>query len=67
MDEIGIKPSTPTWYIGTTAFHASTFGNNMNALSSSLSGAIASTPKSSGFSGVGSSGGGFGGGGGGSW
>ena len=69
MKDIGLseKSMSPSWYYGTSVFHASTFTQSMNSFSSSLSSAIASAPKSSGFSSGGSSGGGFGGGGGGSW
>ncbi len=58
------------WYVGAYAFAPIAFASNLNSFSSSLSGAIASTPASSGSSGFGGggfSGGGFGGGGGGSW
>lgn len=65
---LGLEPPQPTWYVGTGLFNASSFSSNINSFSSSLSSAIAATPKGSGFSsGGGFSGGGFGGGGGGSW
>ncbi len=66
MKEMGLKPSSPSWYSGTRVFVPSYFVSDVNSFSKSLSSAIASTPSSSGSSG-GSSGGGFGGGGGGSW
>jgi uncharacterized membrane protein len=66
MKDIGIKPST-TWYVGSHPFSYSGFNSSMGAFTSSMSTAIASTPKSSGGFSGGSSGGGFGGGGGGSW
>lgn len=65
--EMGIKPETPSWYTGASAFHASTFAHNVSNFSSSVGNSISSSPSSSGFSSGGSSGGGFGGGGGGSW
>jgi uncharacterized membrane protein YgcG len=68
MEEMGIKPSNPTWYSGTHHFNTRTFAAQMNDFSGSMSHAMASAPSSSGgFSSGGSSGGGFGGGGGGSW
>ena len=66
MKEMGLKPSSPSWYSGSRVFTPSYFVSDVNSFSKSLSSAIASTPSSSGSSG-GSSGGGFGGGGGGSW
>ena len=65
--DMGVKPNTPSWYTGASAFHATTFAHNVSNFSSSVGSSIASTPSSSGFSSGGSSGGGFGGGGGGSW
>ncbi len=65
--DMGVKPDTPSWYTGASAFHATTFARNISNFSSSVGTSIASSPSSSGFSGGGSSGGGFGGGGGGSW
>lgn len=67
MEEIGFKPSNPTWYSGTHHFNTQAFSSSVNSFSSSMSSAMASTPSSSGSGGGGSSGGGFGGGGGGSW
>lgn len=67
MQDLGVTPTRPYWYTGTAPFNAATFGQNVNQFSNSFSSAIASTPKSSGFSGGGASSGGFGGGGGGSW
>lgn len=69
MKDIGLpeKYMGSGWYVGAHAFNYATFSSGMNDFSKSLSTAIASAPKSSGFSGGGSSGGGFGGGGGGSW
>jgi uncharacterized membrane protein len=67
MDEIGLKGTQPSWYIGTHPFTTTTFASSMDDFSKSMSSAIASTPQGSGLSGGGSSGGGFGGGGGGSW
>lgn len=67
MEEMGIKPPQPSWYVGSVIFNPSRFMTNMDSFSSSLSSAIASTPSSSGSGGSGFSGGGFGGGGGGSW
>lgn len=67
MDEIGIKGTQPSWYIGTHPFTTTAFASSMDDFSKSMSSAIASTPQGSGFSSGGSSGGGFGGGGGGSW
>ncbi len=61
----------PTWYAGTTAWHATGLTSMASSLSSGLGGAIAaasSPPGSgSGFGSGGSSGGGGGGGGGGGW
>jgi len=61
----------PDWYIGTHPFVAMDFANGLHSFSTSLSGAIASTPGGSGGSGFsaggGFSGGGVGGGGGSSW
>ena len=65
--DMGIQPAQPTWYHGVHAFNVSSFTNEVNDFSKSLSSAMASIPSSSGSSGGGSSGGGFGGGGGGSW
>lgn len=67
MEDIGLKPQNPSWYTGVHAFNLSSFSDNINSFSSSMSNAIASTPSSSGSGGGGFSGGGFGGGGGGSW
>ena len=67
MKDIGLKPQTTGWYVGTHPFNVGTFGNNVESFSNSVSSSMASTPHSSGSSGGGSSGGGFGGGGGGSW
>jgi uncharacterized membrane protein len=71
FEDMGIEPSTSNWYVGTTAFHAVAFSQNLNSFSNSLSSAIASTPGGSGGSGFSSgggfSGGGVGGGGGGRW
>jgi uncharacterized membrane protein YgcG len=60
------QPATRSsgWYVGTGPFIASSFSNDINSFSSSISTAIASTPGGSGGSGF-SSGGGFSGGGGG--
>jgi hypothetical protein len=57
------------WYVGSQPFAPILFASHVNSFSSSMSGAIASTPAGSGGSGFsgGFSGGGFGGGGGGSW
>lgn len=68
--DIDLQQATGGWYVGATAFNASSFSSSVGTFSSSVSSAIASTPGgsgSSGFSGGGSSGGGGGGGGGGSW
>ncbi len=70
MKDIGLpeKQMGYGWYYGASAFNYATFSSGMNSFATSLSSAIASAPKSSGFSsGGGFSGGGFGGGGGGSW
>lgn len=67
MQEMGIKPVQPSWYIGAAAFNSVRFATDINSFSSSLSSAIASSPSGSGSGGGGFSGGGFGGGGGGSW
>ncbi len=68
MHDIGVKNTNTGWFVGTHPFHSQTFAASMNDFSKSMSTAIATTPKGSGFSaGGGSSGGGFGGGGGGSW
>jgi uncharacterized membrane protein YgcG len=58
------------WYVGGGPFQAALLANNLEAMNSSMSTAIASTPAgsgASGFGGGGFSGGGGGGGGGGSW
>lgn len=69
LEDMGLKPQNPSWYHGAQAFSLAHFSQEVSTFSSSLSNAISSAPKSSGFSGGGggSSGGGFGGGGGGSW
>lgn len=67
MKDIGLKPQTSGWYVGTHAFNVATFGNNIESFSNSVSKSMASTPHSSGSGGGGFSGGGSGGGGGGSW
>lgn len=67
MDDMGIKPSSVSWYHGTRPFSMNHFASSMSNLSSSVSQSMSQAPKSSGSSGGGSSGGGFGGGGGGSW
>lgn len=67
MDQMGVKPPTPSWYIGTTPFHLHSFATSMNTFSSTITSTMASKPHSSGSGGGGFSGGGFGGGGGGSW
>lgn len=68
MKDIGLETAKPAWYTGAHPFNTHVFASSINSFSSSMSGAIASAPKSSGFSGGGGySGGGFGGGGGGSW
>jgi uncharacterized membrane protein YgcG len=68
---LGIEQQTPGWYVGTGRFAAMDFANGLQSFSTSLSGAMASTPGGSGGSGFsaggGFSGGGGGGGGGGSW
>jgi hypothetical protein len=60
-----IFTTPPRWYSGTSgdSFHASSFANDLNALSSAASSTMSSSPSGSG--GGGSSGGGSGGGGGG--
>jgi uncharacterized membrane protein len=67
MKDMGVNPTTPSWYLSSNAFNARMFAGNMNDFSKSLSSAMASAPGGSGSGGGGSSGGGFGGGGGGSW
>ncbi len=67
MKQIGLKPSTSSWYVGSHPMTSSYFASSMNDFSSSMSSAMASSPSSSGGFSGGSSGGGFGGGGGGSW
>lgn len=64
---MGIVPAAPLWYVGTTPFNPTVFGDNLTIFSKSLNSAMASSPNSSGSGGGGFSGGGFGGGGGGSW
>lgn len=66
----GIYTQAPTWYAGSpgVVFSPSRFSSSLGALSSTVSSAMASSPRSSsgsGFGGGGSSGGGGGGGGGG--
>jgi hypothetical protein len=67
----GIDTSrTNGWYVGNQPFQAALLASSLQAMNSSMSTAIASTPAgsgSSGFGGGGFSGGGGGGGGGGSW
>jgi uncharacterized membrane protein YgcG len=67
--DIDLQQATAGWYVGATAFNAGNFSSSLTSFSTSMSGAIASTPGGSGGSGFGggSSGGGGGGGGGGSW
>lgn len=65
MKDMGIKPTSPTWYVGTHPFNPVVFASDIDTFSSSITTAMVSSPSSSG--GGGSSGGGFGGGGGGSW
>lgn len=68
LKDMGTEVPKPTWYYGAGPFNPILFSNNVSAFSDSLSSAMVSTPKGSGFSsGGGFSGGGFGGGGGGSW
>lgn len=68
MKDMGVEPSSPSWYSGTKTFTPQVLASNINNFSSSLSTAISKAPSSSGFSSSGGfSGGGFGGGGGGSW
>jgi len=68
----GITQEPPQWYVspgGVDTFRPSSFHHSLDSALSSMSGAMYSSPRSSGsgFSGGGSSGGGGGGGGGGSW
>ena len=67
----GIDTSrTSNWYVGNQPFQAALISSSLEAMNSSISTAVASTPAgsgSSGFGGGGFSGGGGGGGGGGSW
>jgi Predicted membrane protein (DUF2207) len=67
----GIDTSlTSNWYVGNQPFQATLISSSLEAMNSSISTAVASTPAgsgSSGFGGGGFSGGGGGGGGGGSW
>jgi len=71
----GIYQEPPNWYVspmGFRTFSPYAFTHSLNSVTSNLSSAMFSAPRSSGgggggFSGGGSSGGGFGGGGGGSW
>jgi hypothetical protein len=65
MNDMGLQPAAPAWYVGTHQFNPIVFASDIDTFSSSLSTAMVSSPSSSG--GGGSSGGGFGGGGGGSW
>lgn len=67
MDEMGVKPPQPSWYVGAHPFNVAAFTTSMNTFEHSLSSAIASAPSGSGSGGGGFSGGGFGGGGGGGW
>jgi uncharacterized membrane protein len=67
MEDMGIKPPEPAWYVGAAAFNPYRFTNNIDNFSRSLSSAIAAAPGGSGSGGGGFAGGGFGGGGGGSW
>jgi uncharacterized membrane protein len=71
FEGLGIEKQAPGWYIGTHPFVAMDFANGLQSFSTSLSGAMASTPGGSGGSGFsvggGFSGGGIGGGGGSSW
>ena len=55
----------PTWYSGTTAFHAAAFATSMSSFSSSVSSNMSSTGGSSSSSSGGGGGGSYGGGGGG--
>lgn len=66
LQDMGIKPNSPSWYHGSQAFNIAHFTTSISDFSNSVSNTIAATPSSNGFSG-GSSGGGFSGGGGGSW
>lgn len=71
----GIYQEPPDWYVSSGGFRTFTpyaFTHSLNSVTSDLSSAMFSAPRSSGgggggFGGGGSSGGGFGGGGGGSW
>ncbi len=70
----GIYQEPPDWYVspmGFRTFSPYAFTHSLNSVTSTLSSAMFSAPRSSGggggFGGGGSSGGGFGGGGGGSW
>jgi uncharacterized protein (TIGR04222 family) len=68
--DIDMQAATAAWYVGSSPFNPGTFSSSMGSFSTSVSGAIASTPGGSGSSGLGgggSSGGGGSGGGGGSW
>ncbi|MEX0786515.1 MAG: DUF2207 domain-containing protein [Dehalococcoidia bacterium] len=69
FEALGIEPRQPSWYTGSSPFRAMAFANGMRDFSTSISGAMASTPGGSGGSGFGGgfSGGGGGGGGGGRW
>lgn len=68
LQDMGVKPSAPTWYYGYSTFYLMDFSSRMNSFSDSFGSAIAAVPsKSGGFGSGGFSGGGFGGGGGGSW
>ena len=68
----GVYQEPPRWYVsrgGIDTFRPTSFNRSLESTLSSMSGAMHSSPRSSGsgFSGGGSSGGGGGGGGGGSW
>ena len=67
MEQMGIEPSQPAWYVGSQAFNIGSFSSSMESFSSALSSSIASAPGGSGSGGGGFSGGGGGGGGGGGW
>lgn len=67
MKDMGLEPSQPSWYTGSTPFTAYYFVSQVQGFSNTLSSAMSATPSSSGSGGGGFSGGGFGGGGGGSW
>lgn len=68
--DLGVEKQVAAWYVGSGAFNAIAFSNDLANFSTHISTAVVSTPGGSGGSfggGGGFSGGGGGGGGGGSW